>query len=289
MRLAIGTAQFGAPYGIANKNGRVDAREVGKILESAYSYGIDTLDTAVLYGESERVLGDAGVHGFKVVSKLPEVPEGCAEISTWINREVINSLERLKISQLYALLLHVPSQLKTFVRDSLILGLDRCQSEGLIHKIGISVYEPEDLDIYLNLMNVEIVQIPLNLLDQRFISSGSLNKLQLSNIEVHARSAFLQGLLLMNLEDQIKLFPFWEKTWVYWHQWLQQEGISALQACLLFASSIQGVTRTVVGVDSHQQLREILAFENQILRSVPNWPQTISKNLINPSLWTALQ
>ncbi len=74
--LALGTAQFGLTYGIANQNGQVTRSAAKAMLQLAADYGIDTLDTAIAYGESETCLGEVGTQGFKLVTKLPAVPPG---------------------------------------------------------------------------------------------------------------------------------------------------------------------------------------------------------------------
>ena len=100
MRLALGTAQFGIPYGIANTSGQVDQAEVQAILNYANLMGIDTLDTAIAYGESEKRLGNVGVSNWKVISKLPEIPSDCKNLTKWVRSHVDKSLSRLGIKSL---------------------------------------------------------------------------------------------------------------------------------------------------------------------------------------------
>lgn len=75
-RLALGTAQFGMRYGVANRVGQVPAGEARRILERARTAGMDTLDTAAAYGASETLLGSVGVADWIVVTKLPPCPRG---------------------------------------------------------------------------------------------------------------------------------------------------------------------------------------------------------------------
>ena len=110
-RLALGTVQFGRSYGIANQAGQVSPDQVAKILGRASTAGIDTLDTAIGYGDSEAVLGQIGVGRWQVISKLPEIPAECQDVTSWVQTAVMSSLERLGISRLRGLLLHRPEQL----------------------------------------------------------------------------------------------------------------------------------------------------------------------------------
>ena len=110
-RLALGTAQFGLPYGIANQAGQVSRKDVSAMLQLAASNGIDTLDTAIAYGESEKSLGQAGTQGFRVVTKLPALPDDCPQVIPWVSEQVDASFTRLGVSSVYGLLLHRPEQL----------------------------------------------------------------------------------------------------------------------------------------------------------------------------------
>ena len=111
MKLAIGTVQFGSHYGIANNSGQVLPNEVEKILKYCSAKGIDTLDTAINYGETESVLGQIGIKHWNVITKLPEVPMNCKDITGWVESSIDKSLERLRITKLDGVLLHRPNQL----------------------------------------------------------------------------------------------------------------------------------------------------------------------------------
>src|SRR3990172_7099104 len=111
MKLALGTVQFGLPYGVANLHGQVSFDEARAILNYAETAGLDMLDTAVAYGNSEQHLGEIGVTQWQVVSKLPAIPEACADVAAWVGASVEASLQRLQIRQLHGLLLHSPAQL----------------------------------------------------------------------------------------------------------------------------------------------------------------------------------
>src|SRR5262245_8105630 len=110
-RLALGTVQFGLRYGIANEIGQVGRDQAAAILAHAHAAEVDTLDTAIGYGQSEQRLGEIGVAGWRVVSKLPSIPESCADVSRWVHESLDGSLSRLGIPKLYGLLLHRPQEL----------------------------------------------------------------------------------------------------------------------------------------------------------------------------------
>ena len=288
MRLALGTVQFGLPYGVANKSGQVSRDEAKLMARLASDNGIDTLDTAMAYGESEKYLGEIDVENFKVVTKLPGMPSGSLDINNWIHEQVSSSLVRLGIGQVYGLLLHKSEDLLGPNGPELYRALDSLKEKGLVKKIGISIYSPNELEALKNAFSFDLIQTPFNLIDQRLLHSGWMKKLKDSGVEIHTRSAFLQGLLLMKEIDIPPKFSPWKHLWKKWHDWLAENNISALQGSLAFPLSFPEITRVVVGADSHQQLKEIInATSNLLNTDLPNL-LSADENLINPVNWSKL-
>lgn len=284
-RLALGTVQFGLEYGIANFSGRVSSEVVAVILREAAAHGIDILDTAISYGDSEQVLGAANVSDWKIVSKLPAVPDECTDVAGLVQDQIKGSLERLGVSSLYGLLLHHPDQLFGPHCRSLLEVLGDLKKQGLVQKIGVSVYAPEDLAPLSDAMQIDLVQIPLNILDRRLVESGWAKRLKQQGTEVHVRSIFLQGLLLIPSSRRPAQFNRWQHLWLIWDKWLSQTGQTPLQACLRYVLSVDDIDRVVVGVDSANQMREILDAAQGSLESLPVWPQQLDPDLINPARW----
>ena len=195
MKIALGTAQFGLPYGVSNANGIVNSSEVKRILDLASSNSIDMLDTAISYGRSEEVLGSLGVDQFNIVNKLPNIPNSISDIHKWVNNEVSESLKRLKKSSFYALLLHNPSDLIGNNGQKLIIALEELKKQKIVKKVGVSIYDPNDLDFLTRIMDIDIVQAPINIVDRRLVNTGWLEKLNANGVEIHGRSIFMQGLL----------------------------------------------------------------------------------------------
>jgi aryl-alcohol dehydrogenase-like predicted oxidoreductase len=287
-RLALGTVQFGLDYGIANTNGIVSEKEMIAILDLAKKRGIDTLDTAIAYGSSEERLGLSGINGWSVITKLSSIPPGTGSVETEIRESVRNSLQRLRIEKLYGLLLHVPGQLLNIQGEQIYRTLSELKEEGIVSKIGYSVYEPGELDLLVNSFPPDIVQIPLNVLDRRFISTGWLRQLKESGVEIHTRSAFLQGLLLMIPGERPQKFNHWNDLWQRWDFFVRQSGLTAAQICLGFACSIQEVNKIVIGVDSVAHLNDILDTPPVMPVSVPDTLSCEDIRLINPSNWKNL-
>lgn len=288
MKLALGTVQFGIDYGIANKNGQVKTAEVISILEYANSRAIDTLDTAIAYGESEQLLGKIGINKWKVITKLPDIPKDCSDITGWVKQNVENSLSRLNVPNLHGLLLHNPAQLMEARGEELYKALNALKCSNVVNNIGISIYSPNELDDIIKAYEFDLVQGPFNVFDRRMHSSGWLIKLKKCNIKFHARSVFLQGLLLMSREDRPEKFHYWDKLLSKWDDWLLTNQITAAQACLNFVMSYLEVDKVIVGVDSLSQLKNLVNVLSEPVVDIPQIFQCDDVNLINPGYWSKL-
>jgi aryl-alcohol dehydrogenase-like predicted oxidoreductase len=289
LKVALGTAQFGLAYGVANQSERMGRSEAKAILDCAATAGIDTIDTAVAYGESETVLGELGVSGFRVISKLPSVPDGSIQdVRNWIRAQVNDSLARLRVSTLYGLLLHRPAQICGPMGDAIVRGLRDAQEAGTVANIGFSIYDPGELADLTHRLRPDLVQAPVNVLDRRLIDSGWAARLAGDGTEVHARSAFLQGLLLMDAHARPSKFHRWDEMWRRWEQWLQTSGVTALDACLGFVLAIPYISRVVVGVDSVAHLRAILQAAETKAVDLPQELRSDDPQLINPANWQTL-
>ncbi len=287
-RLALGTVQFGLPYGVANLTGKVSIFEASKMLTTAKKNSILTLDTAVSYGESEKSLGEIGVKDFKLVTKIPEIPKSCNDIDRWINDQFTKSSNLLGEKKIYSLLLHRPGQLLEPIGKRIYRSLQLLKESGKITKLGISVYSPNELENIVPRFKFDLIQAPFNLIDRRLSSSGWLKRLKDKEIEIHTRSTFLQGLLLMPYSRIPKEFSRWTDLWHAWHTWLLNNNLSSLEASLNFPLSFPEIDKILVGADSNNHLSEIISAVKTELKS--DFPDISSENedLINPSRWNKI-
>jgi aryl-alcohol dehydrogenase-like predicted oxidoreductase len=287
-RLALGTVQFGLPYGIANQAGQVTRVAAKEMLELARSQRIDTLDTAIAYGDSEVCLGEIGTQGFKVVTKLPAVPEQCSDVSDWVCQQMAASLSRLGVSEVDGLLLHRPSQLLGSDGETLFRTMSELKEAGTIKKIGVSIYSPVELDALIPRYRFDLVQAPFSLVDRRLFDSGWLHRLKQEGVEIHTRSAFLQGLLLMPHMSIPAKFAPWAQQWDTWHRWLSTNAVTAAQACLAYPLSFSEVDRVVIGADSVAQLGQTIEEASRGFLGVLPDISCEDENLINPANWSRL-
>ena len=292
MKLALGTVQFGCSYGVANVDGQIKDGVAEQILKYSKSKGIDTLDTAIAYGNSEQRLGSIGVNDWRIVTKLPASPINCSDISQRIYQQFEDSLRQLNVSHITALLLHTPMQLMGPNGDKIWKSLEQIKSNGQVEKIGFSIYEPAELDQLWKYFRPDIVQVPFNVLDQRMKTSGWFDKLNNNNVELHVRSVFLQGLLLMDKSNRPEKFHHWNHIWKRWDRWLTENNTTSLEATLGYVLSEQAIDRVIVGVDTLKQLKEILSVAHNIsdMKFDDSLHQfsMVDSQLINPSNWDSL-
>lgn len=260
-RLVLGTVQFGLPYGVSHQGGAVPAAEAADILALAYESGIHTLDTATAYGDSEGVLGDLGAVSapFGIVTKTLPVRSGSIrdEDIAAIDAAFARSLKRLRRERVAALLVHEARDLLGPGGDRLWGLLERYRGEGRVERIGVSVYDTDEIEAVIARFPVQLIQVPLSVFDQRLVESGTLRHLATRRIAVHARSVLLQGLLLMprdgvpdTLRAAIPMLARWEDA-------CAEANVTRLQAALAFALA-QPIEGVVIGVHSRAHLVEIL-------------------------------
>ena len=252
----------------------------------ARSAGVNILDTAIAYGESEAILGRVGVSDWGIVSKLPPVPDHASDIFSWMEAQVAGSLSRLGVSRLYGLLLHDPRQMHGSRAADIAQALERIAAQGMVARVGVSIQHPSyDLPAVLKHMTPGLIQSPLNLLDDALITQGWAAQLRGLGCEIHARSAFLQGLLLMSTEARPTWFDRWKGHWQVWEAWLRETGLNAPDACLRFVRSQPDIDCCIVGVESAVQLRELTGVSSDRLPSLPEWPTEPDADLVTPARW----
>jgi aryl-alcohol dehydrogenase-like predicted oxidoreductase len=273
---------------VANQVGQVSHSEAKAMLKLASSNGLDTLDTAIAYGDSEACLGKVGAKNFKLITKLPVAPHGCHDIGVWVLEQVKASFLRLGVTKVYGLLLHRSDQLLGSNSALLYKALLDLKDNGLVQKVGVSIYSPTELDALSSTYHFDLVQAPFNLVDQRLYRSGWLQRLKEDDIEIHTRSVFLQGLLLMKRAEIPQKFSPWICLWKKWHEWLEGNSVSALEASLAFPLAFSEVDRVIVGADSVSQLSQIISAANLLANIALPDLRCDDSNLINPACWNQL-
>ena len=285
-RLALGSVNFGLDYGVANSAGKLSQLEIEKILFASEEAGIKVIDTAQAYGGSEAQIGALCRDGrFKMVTKIGvDLEKGY--VTNSVRNLVEQSCKRLNQSRLYAVLLHRPEVLLGDQGGVIIKELLTLKEKCLISKIGVSIYSPTILEDLTRLVDLDIVQVPFNVFDQQIFSTGWNEKLKNRGTEIHTRSVFLQGLLLMDKSSVPTYFTNnWPELFSSWYEFLRMTDYNAVKVALQFALKQEWIDKIVVGVDSTAQLRSLLEIErSEISLELPDF-RSEDTNLINPSNW----
>ena len=283
-RIVLGGAQLGLPYGILNGGETLSREEVARILDTAFGHGIDSIDTAIAYGQSESIIGETAQNRFKVISKLPPIPSSVSNVSEWVHTQVDASLSRLKCTSLDALLLHRPQDLTGIHGAELYDAISSLKIEKITHRFGVSIYEPDELADIIGKFDIDIVQAPFNVFDRRIL--GVINQLAAQNIELHVRSVFLQGVLIAGPAGRPQRFEPWFEHFALFDDWVHSTGMSAMSCCLGFALQQPGVAKLVIGATSAESLAEIIASVPSAHVDVPAHLQSSSEKLIDPRVWS---
>jgi aryl-alcohol dehydrogenase-like predicted oxidoreductase len=281
-RLTLGTAQFGFNYGAFNENGQIPFNDIVKILDYAHSSGIDTLDTASGYGESELILGKYlvdGGHPFKIFTKMNKL-SGVAEA-------VNSSLTNLHVDHCYGLLFHDYQSFRE--NPSLLQDLIEQKAVGRIQKVGFSLYYPDDLsDLLDSKVDFDVVQVQYSVFDQRFASLFPILKER--GIEIHTRSVFLQGLYFANPDSLGAHFDTVKGRISELQSVSQAAGVPLGATCLNFALGNSYIDKVIIGVDNLHNLQDninYLEFGNRVQVLLDNLKTLRVENIdiLFPHFW----
>ena len=284
-RLALGTANFGLEYGVKNLSKRLADQEIIDIVKCAKEGGIKTVDTAQAYGDSEQRLGSLKCLDMQIITKVGVEFEQHYGKGSLLDT-VYESLKRLNINRLDGLLLHRPEALLGLHGDDIISELILLKNDKLVEKIGISIYSPSILDHLSKFIDFDIVQAPFNVFDQRILTSGWAERLKEKGTEVHIRSVFLQGLLLMKPYE----LPDWFKTrWAtIFSNWFSFQSLVACnveELTLGHALKQTWVDKIIIGIDNSHQLEGLLEIEKNC-NTFPDPNFTVNDlELLEPSRW----
>lgn len=294
MKLALGTVQLGKEYGI-QKSGRPALEESVQLLTSAAKMGIQAFDTAAAYGNAESIIGELINGGYverSILSIITKPPPGIlndvsvSEYQTVLENEADKSLGKLKTDYLDGLLFH---DAKCVYHADAMDALIKIRFPGYINRVGISVYTPDEALTALT-YNIDMVQIPYNILDRRLDKACFFKQAKERGIAVFARSPLLQGLLTM-VPDQIPAnmqyaLPYMEA----YNETCKELHLTPLECAIMFVSSHPYIDYLLFGIDNINQLKEVVwVFEKKMDTATYDYLYRrfadIPDLVIMPNLW----
>ena len=293
-RICIGTAQFGMNYGVANRLGKPAPEVVLRIVDTALKNGVLYFDTAASYGTSETVLGDVfeqlGIqHKVRIITKLPGNYR--YHNDNELKRIVYERMDSLKVSKLHALLFHNADQLKGNAKIE--RSLNRLKKKDLVSNVGVSIYEPEDAIYFADRPDIDVIQVPFNVMDGRLLDNGFFDLAEKNKKQVFIRSVYLQGLLLMTpIQIQNAGMKWALDDLKILNDYVTGAGCDIKKFAVSAVRASVPKAVMIFGVDSKKQLEENL----DMLRACKDIPNEIHENwwkckpefprrLKNPSLW----
>jgi aryl-alcohol dehydrogenase-like predicted oxidoreductase len=291
--VALGTVQWGMAYGIANRTGQASQSQVARMLDIARSAGVDTLDTARAYGDAEAVIGRAlqAGDGFRLITKLsPTVCDDLDSVPAAVRHSLAASHNALTRETLDVVLLHRPEH-RTDAGGAAWSALRQARAAGTVGAIGISATSPETALEALDDSEVGVMQVAASLLDRRLDARGFFERAAHRGVEVHVRSAFLQGVAFMSADALPVCLQAARESLTRIDAWAQARKVSRATVFLAYVFSLP-VARIVMGCERPEQLtsnlttvaraRELAPEVEGLCDALPSLPPSV----LDPSQWS---
>tara|TARA_Y100000591_G_scaffold308612_1_gene309151 strand:+ start:860 stop:1708 length:849 start_codon:yes stop_codon:yes gene_type:complete len=277
-KIILGTAQFGQKYGVTNTN-IVTYSEIKKIISTCKKNKIKFIDTAQGYGNSEKILGSLSLNKIKIITKIK------IGTKTNIEKQINISRKKLRLKKLYCVLIHNCESLLKKNGHDLFRKLFDLKKRNLISRIGISIYDPKEfIKLKKKGYRFDIIQIPYSIFDKRFSRNNILEDMKKTGAEIHARSIFLQGLLLENKKIPIK-FKKWSTVWNKWNSFINKNNYKRSNVCLSFVLANRYIDKIILGFSSNKEIKEIFLNFKKINFKLIDKNFTNDIKLINPNYW----
>ena len=283
-RIVLGSANFFSGYGIRKSKG-ITVKELNKIYKILISNNINLIDTAFSYNGSEKKIAKSKLRKLNISTKISLLNYN-NKVPIAILNLVKKSLNKLKKNFFYSVYFHNSKDLLGPNGQQFYEEIIQLKKKKLIKKIGVSVYYKEELEQLLNRYSFDIVQIPINIFDRRFIKKNYLLKLKKKGMEIHARSIFLQGILLSSNKFLPKYFKKWSKLFQKWDKWNMSNQQKKILTCISFIKNIKHIDKIIIGVSNSAQIKEIIKLSEIKKIKYPKNIFSNSKNLIDPRFWS---
>tara|TARA_A100000164_G_C21826295_1_gene733002 strand:+ start:137 stop:985 length:849 start_codon:yes stop_codon:yes gene_type:complete len=278
-KVILGVTQFGLNYGILNQHNSNKKKKLKQILNFSKKKGINSIYSSKYYGNANKFLATENLNYFKLYIKFKS--------QDLLKKNFLEDFEKMK---------------KKLKKNNLILMLDRFENlkkrerlkiynilldlkkDKKINKFGYSIYSFKNLKKICHEFKPNILQCPYNVIDRRLEEKKLLQFLKINKIEIHVRSIFLQGLLILHYSKHPRKFLNWKKIFKKFDDQIQHYKISNLDWCLNFIEKNKYINKILLGVDNIDQLREICSFKNNGKIKFPKM-YVKDEKLINPSKW----
>lgn len=289
--MILGTVQLGLNYGINNSLGKPCRETAMKILDYAYKHQVHMLDTANAYGTSEAIIGEYIKNTgnvFQICTKLPtSIPSG-SELSLFLEE----SLHNLSAEHIAVYYLHRFEQCR---QTALLTQLEKLKEQKKISAIGVSIYEPAELEYLLNsrCCLITVVQLPFNLFDcSRWLETDLFERAKEAGIQLFARSIYLQGLLLSDSASPAVRQLNADRALKRLGQLAQSVHIKIPELAVSFIKSEPALSDYLVGCETLEQLQENCALslteqtlDKDLKKELIKLSSSLEQHIFDPRQW----
>lgn len=282
VNLILGTAQLGSKYGLQEGSLFQNNEEIVKVLQCCIDNGVTSIDTAIGYGESEAIIGNFKYNGFKIFTKIPRIPPDVDDDYSYCMRLYQQSLSRLNVSCLEGVLLHFSQDIHS---KGVRLFLNEIKRQKLTNNIGLSIYDPNELEKCGEHLNIDLIQAPVNVFDRRILNNSTFRKLKSNGVKLQARSIFLQGLLTAPISKLDEWFMKWNLLLERWERTCKSDRATKIKTCMNSVLYETVINSVVIGFDSAAQCKEVIDIYKNHAKFEMTCFSCTDQNLINPSHW----
>ena len=281
MKLVLGTANLSKIYSLRQKR-IINKKYVIKQIYLSIRKGINFFDTAPSYGNSEKYLGEVNKK-IKIITKISIIKKD--KIKESMNDSVNLSLKNLNRKYLDYLIIHDIEFFKKNNPKKIYKHLTNLKKKNLCKKIGFSVYTPSDIEFICKFGIPDVLQIPLSIFNRSFEKLRILKILKKKGVEIHARSIFMKGFLLMDNSELPNYLKKYKKLHLNFQNWCNRHQVSQLEACINYIRNNTYVSKIIIGIDNVEELKEIIKFFNKNKKIFPKKIHSNDNNLIDIRKW----
>ncbi len=286
MKIVIGTANFNQNYGLINSKIK-NFYEANRILNYCRKKNIKYLDTSFSYNLSKKFINSLNFKDLNIITKIQLPKKNKKNFIDDLEKKLIKELKSYKANKFYALLLHNSKDLKSKYGNQLLKKIMYLKKIGLVNKLGVSIYETNELNLIFKKFTPNIIQLPINIIDRRFLEKKIILKLRKMKIQIQARSIFLQGILTKNpetlksLKNNKKLYEIILNL----YNWCAKKNFDLKEACLLFVKKQKSINFLTIGVESLEELKQNLSSLSKNKNFDLSRFVSKNKKIIDPRKW----
>ena len=277
--LVLGTAQLDQNYSLSKKG--LNESNLKKIINMSRKKKNFFIDTALGYKQSEEVLSKINLKKFNIITKIANSKEGVIE-------KLLESKKKLKIDKFYGVLFHDEKELLSKSPKGFVKFVKLLKDNNITNKVGVSVYTLKSLNLIIKKFNLDLIQVPANIFDKRFLNIKLLQKLKQKKIKIFARSVFLKGILVNEkFRSENRIFTRHKKDFDVYEKWINKENIINKKFFCINFILANKINNIVIGFDNFREYNEIANYKDEKYVYPPNFikHQSDKNRLLRPDLW----